>query len=96
MHLEMLMASDQQPVFGNFEGTQYLPTGKIYVADRGPAKSSLPKSLLQFPGGAIVNTSDYDRIGEGDSMPTRIKITPTRQLALMPSYVVEIDLSSSY
>jgi hypothetical protein len=71
-------------------------TGKIHVADRGPAKSSLPKSLLQFRGGAIVNTSDYDRIGEGDSMPTRIKITLTRQLALMPSYVIEIYLSSSY
>ena len=79
-----------------FRAITCLSTGKIRVADRGPAKSSLPESPLQFRSGAIVNTSDYDRIEEGDSMPTRIKITPTRQLALMPSYVVEIDLSSSY
>lgn len=79
-----------------YRGITCLTIGKIDVADRGPAKSSLPRSPLQFHGGAVVNTSDYDRIGEGDSMSTRIKITLTRQIALMPSYVIEINLSSSY
>jgi len=56
---------------------QALSTGKIRATDAWSAKSTLPKSLLHPCGGAVVDTSDYDRIREGDTMPTRIKITPS-------------------
>jgi hypothetical protein len=47
-----------------------LSNGKIHVADRGPAKLSLPKMLHQSRSGAIVNPTNYDRIGEGDTIST--------------------------
>jgi hypothetical protein len=43
--------------------------GRYTLPAEEPAKSILPKSLLHFLVGSIVNTSDYDRIREGDTLP---------------------------
>jgi hypothetical protein len=47
-----------------------LPIGKVYLAGRGTGKNRSCRSLLQSLVGSIVNTSDYDRIREGDTLPT--------------------------
>jgi hypothetical protein len=47
-----------------------LSIGKIYVAGRGTGKNRLAEVALQILVGSIVNTSDYDRIREGGTLPT--------------------------